>query len=466
MGVKTLKNKRVKLFISSVLLSVSLVCNAFVSYAEPTESNKDNTKTEYTQKGDNEDGSHKYEVANKEELQKKFDDIVHMIPEKKGTQIPLDNVLTVYMVMKEGGLNDYQAVGLICNFIRETSLIAGVESPYNACGIAGWLPPRTDNLVKFSKAVNDQRYTVKGYKIGGLATQAAFATAEAYTGEKTGAAKDVEWIMYLGKNVFGKWLTNLDQNKVKEMTVDKSVDFTKGLTKEMWNNMKCPLACYLYAYTNFEMGEQGLDVMARGGNCTLPLYELLTGIDAKQMGGMISEGNANDMATTMVALGLWDETQFVSWKEASNCTITFNDIMSLQPDEQHTLVTWKDDAHLEKSESILVKGARWLVLLLGILFEVWMLLIYLSYWFDRLNTFIEIDLLRLVTFGRLTVSADEDSCTFNVKGENSSEERTVNHKTVLTICVIGLFVGTFVVSGGLFKVVQGFVEFVQTRLLG
>src|SRR5699024_12854881 len=57
--------------------------------------------------------------------------------------------------------------------------------------------PRINNLEKFSEEVGDTRYTVNGFTFGGLATQVAFAAAEATTGEKTGAAANVDYVMTL-----------------------------------------------------------------------------------------------------------------------------------------------------------------------------------------------------------------------------------------------------------------------------
>ena len=385
-------------------------------------------ESDYSKGEENEDGSYKYETGeDKEKLQEELNKIVQSIPEKKGTVIPLDSVLTCYLGLKEGGLNDYQAVGLTCNFIRETSLIPDVQ-PFvtTNAGIAGWGKPRINNLEKFSEEVGDTRYTVNGFTFGGLATQVAFAAAEATTGEKTGAAANVDYVMTLKRAPFSRWLTNLDRDKVKEMTWDKDVDFSDPLTKEIWNSLECPLACYLYAYVNFEVGEQELDVMSRGGNQAQPLYELLTGIDAEQAGGLMEEESANEFAN----------------------------IMKLRDNDIYEVETWKSDLEKTNSESILIRGGRFLTILFGILFEVWMLLIYLSYWFDRLNNFFAFSVMRIVTFGKLSISPDESECTFSLTDLSSSSMKTVNHKKVLEICIIGLAFGTLVVSGAMFDILS------------
>lgn len=260
-----------------LFLTVSMLLSSIVVYADDmpegggtggTPNKEENTSKgqSYSKGEENSDGSYNYETSDdKQKLQDEFNKILWTYPEKKNSEIPIDKVITVYMGLKAGGLNDYQAVGLLCNFIRETSLIPDIASTVSTnVGIGAWGEPRKGNLAKFSAAVNDKRFTVHGATIGGLATQTAFAAAEAYTGEKEGASKDIDFIM-LNKAPKSKWLTNIDWATVDSLTLDKTVDFTKGCTKEIWDGLKCPLACYLYAYVDFEVGEQNLDVMKRGG---------------------------------------------------------------------------------------------------------------------------------------------------------------------------------------------------------
>lgn len=176
-----------------------------------------------------------------------------------------------------------------------------------------------------------------------------------------------------------------------------------------------------------------------------------------QGGGSSSTGGTSQVA----GAGLFAETHFVSWKEASDPPYEIPSLFDL-PKEQDIadVEIWKQDLEHSNKDTFLVKFGRWLCLLFGIMFEIWMMLLYLSYWFDRINNFVEIELLKVVSFGRLTISPDESECTFRVKNINAGEARTVNHKTILVVCLIGLFFGTFVVSGGLFKTLNRLVTFV------
>lgn len=78
----------------------------------------------YSKGEENSDGSYNYETSDdKQKLQDEFNKILWTYPEKKNSEIPIDKVITVYMGLKAGGLNDYQG-----NFIRETSLIPDIAS--------------------------------------------------------------------------------------------------------------------------------------------------------------------------------------------------------------------------------------------------------------------------------------------------------------------------------------------------
>lgn len=453
-----------------LFLTVSMLLSSIVVYADDmpegggtvgTSNKEENTSKgqSYSKGEENSDGSYNYETSDdKQKLQDEFNKILWTYPEKKNSEIPIDKVITVYMGLKAGGLNDYQAVGLLCNFIRETSLIPDIASTVSTnVGIGAWGEPRKGNLAKFSAAVNDKRFTVHGATIGGLATQTAFAAAEAYTGEKEGASKDIDFIM-LNKAPKSKWLTNIDWATVDSLTLDKTVDFTKGCTKEIWDGLKCPLACYLYAYVDFEVGEQNLDVMKRGGLQAIPLYELLTGISVEDSKEIMGEENANDMATALVSAGLMKETDFVKWKSSTRCSLKFEDIQHMTNTDIKDVEDWKSDVEKKNSESFLIKGGRWVIILFGILFDVWMLLIYISYWFDRLNNFFDYSLLNILTFGRLTISPDEAQCTFSVTSLGKGEARTVNHRKVLELVIIGLAFGTLIVSGAFFTILSGIVN--------
>lgn len=166
---------------------------------------------------------------------------------------------------------------------------------------------------------------------------------------------------------------------------------------------------------------------------------------------------AEEVAKTAVSAGTMSESEFVQWKKMTDIKLEFGDIEAFNDDELYNLKTWQGDIEKDTEDSILVKGGRLITLIFGIIFEVWMLLIYLAYWFDRLNNFVDIDLLKIVTFGRLVISPTEEECTFSVRDLGKGETRTINHRHVIMVCIVGLAFGTLIISGKLFNIVNGIV---------
>ena len=179
-------------------------------------------------------------------------------------------------------------------------------------------------------------------------------------------------------------------------------------------------------------------------------------VDGKLIGG--GTDNNDKEVTDLEQTGLYDETYFVKWKSDKEWSVYFPDWQNMNNSDIYDVENWKADLEKKNSESFLIKGGRWLTMLFGIIFEVWMLFIYLAYWFDRLNNFFEYRLLELITFGRLTISPDEDSCTFSLSTLGKGEKRTVNHKKVLEVVIIGLAFGTLIISGTFFRILSAVVN--------
>ena len=93
------------------------------------------------------------------------------------------------------------------------------------------------------------------------------------------------------------------------------------------------------------------------------------------------------------------------------------------------------------------------------------MLIYLAYWFDRLNNFIPIDLLNILTLGKLRIADSDTEVTFSLR-DNSTRSRvkTVNHRAVLFIAITAIAFGTLIVTGTLFRILFGVVAFVRKLL--
>lgn len=143
--------------------------------------------------------------------------------------------------------------------------------------------------------------------------------------------------------------------------------------------------------------------------------------------------------------------------------LKYPDRDELSDSELKGVSDWKSNIDYG-SEDGFIKYLRIGVMLFGIIFLVWIILIYLSYWFDRINNFIEIELLPILTFGRLRVSPDESDCTFNPKNFVKGQSQTVNHRVVICICIIGIFFSILIISGVLYTILNSFVRAILGKL--
>lgn len=178
-------------------------------------------------------------------------------------------------------------------------------------------------------------------------------------------------------------------------------------------------------------------------------------------GGSNKSKDASGIATTLAAAGIWSESQFNLFCDLTDETIQFPERDCLSQDQLKGVTDWKNNIDYENEDGIL-KFIRVVVMFMGILFLVWMLFIYLCYWMDRINNFVDIDFLPMITGGRLRVSPEEHECTFNPKNFVKGQPQTVNHRAVLSICLIGIFFAVLVITGKLYDV----INFIVRKILG
>lgn len=416
--------KRLKVLFLTLMLSVSAVAITIPTtvYAAPTEEEEDE------------------ETPEANEDQQALLDSINASMDRSAS---MEDLLSIYAVLKTSDVDDYHSAAILVNGMRESSLVPDAgQSGGGAIGIWQWDGGRRSELQAFSAEQGDQVYNIKGYSIGGVATQVAFMLKELTGGQ---------WIANKPSGLY----TAVNWTEAKEACTDDSIDFGSAMSIEDWQACQDPVALSIYFTACFERCAYRIDIYNEGAAQSLDMYKLLSGAEV--------EGNTNpeldqDLAKVMVSSGLWDETQFVKWKVMTNAPITFAEISDMNDADIYDVENWKNDLDKKNSEGILIRGGRFLSMLFGILFEVWMMLIYLSYWFDRLNNFFDFSVLSILTFGRLRISPDESECTFSMTDLGKGEKRTVNHKKILEVCIIGLAFGALIVSGALFQILQELVN--------
>ncbi|MDE6946827.1 MAG: hypothetical protein K2P14_06570 [Anaeroplasmataceae bacterium] len=181
--------------------------------------------------------------------------------------------------------------------------------------------------------------------------------------------------------------------------------------------------------------------------------------------GIESDSSGEEVVDLAPQAGMFEETHFVKWKVMPTTTVHTGVRMidswgEMHEDEVYNIESWTSSLEKENKDSFLVRGGRTVSLFMGIVFEVWMMFIYLAYWFDRINNFFDFPLLPICTFGRLRISADETECTFRVTSLAKGEMRTINHKHLLGVVITGLAFGSLIISGVMFTWLHSFINMV------
>lgn len=135
-------------------------------------------------------------------------------------------------------------------------------------------------------------------------------------------------------------------------------------------------------------------------------------------------------------------------------------IENLSQSEVQSVDSWKDNIGMNDADKGFRGVLRRLVQLFGILLTLWALLLYIAYWVDRLNNFIEIDLVSILTFGKFRISDSEDESTYKMFHNKGKGQRTVNHRNIITISVIALAFGALLMTGTLYKAITKLVIFI------
>lgn len=77
---------------------------------------------------------------------------------------------------------------------------------------------------------------------------------------------------------------------------------------------------------------------------------------------------------------------------------------------------------------------------------------------DRINNFIDIEFLPIITMGKLKVSPEENDCSFFTVGKQRGEVKTVNHKAVIVICIIGIACAVLIITGKVYDLLTFLVR--------
>lgn len=199
------------------------------------------------------------------------------------------------------------------------------------------------------------------------------------------------------------------------------------------------------------------------------IYEALVGTTPADSGASTSGGSSSDTSNQskeqvkqqLLASGYYTEEQLSSYIKLKETNIAEQYLTkatrdNLSQSDLENLASWEDNVNNSKKEYGFISWMRIIVMWVGIIFTIYIFLLYLAYWFDKLNSIIDLDVLSIMTFGRLHVAIDDKEANFSLG--KKQDRMTVSHKDILFICITGLIFGTLLITGTFYKIVASFVN--------
>lgn len=163
-----------------------------------------------------------------------------------------------------------------------------------------------------------------------------------------------------------------------------------------------------------------------------------------------------NMATGLAEIGLWSEDQLVDFSRLSESALSFIDRSSLDLADAGEVTFWRKSIDMNK-EARRYAAPRQVFVFIGIVLVVWSVLMYLAFWLDKINNFVQIQFLPLLTLGILQVSPDEHSTNYD---EKRMGKKVIVHKNMIFISVIGISLGTLLLTQRLNSIINDIINWI------
>lgn len=354
-----------------------------------------------------------------------------------------ENARNLYAYLKLAGYSDYAAAGICGNADQESSFNPAITGSHN--GAFQMSSGQWTNLQTWASENNlDYKDIVTQFKfIEGTRLESDFKETTTITLGDYKSCSDI--------------ITGTEGFMVAyERCVNGSYSLQKITLKSG------------YGPYRYQEGKQRADYAEN-------LYTALVGTppaDTPSSVGTLSsaqEKTQDEVKQELMAKGYYSEDQLSSYIKLNEINIEqkYLDAALRENLDQASLSglsNWERNIKNNAKEDGFIAILRIIVMWIGIMFNIWIILIYIAYWFDRLNTIFYIDMLSLLTFGKLHISDTEDECTFTVKTLGKTEKKTVNHKAILSICITGLIFSTLILTGTFYRLIAGFVNFILSLI--
>lgn len=360
-------------------------------------------------------------------------------------------------VLQNYGLTDSAIYGIMSNLMVESGFdprIVNKTAAAKNIGIAQWgqgANSRWSRLQAWTMSSDNNSGSKDYYNVS---VQIGFLVYEARTNLK-GAGWVPKWI---------NWADFMQINDPVTACEFFQVCFERGVHSSKHSKNEdgsCKSCQYLqseevYTATGFKKNTsealyQGMDARR---SCISKLVEAYDGKEGTKYdldggGGGIS--NETDTGNYAKKGSLWSEGALgVTITDWHDSPIDLPSSESLDLEDRVKIANWLNTIKGEE-ESGIIRTLRSIVAFVGILIVIYSSLIYIAYWFDRINNFIELSALSILTFGRLEISPDDTVSTFSPKTKG---KKVITHRDAVFISLLGIAFGVVLLSGVIYSLVM------------
>lgn len=221
------------------------------------------------------------------------------------------------------------------------------------------------------------------------------------------------------------------------------------------DNASTAYAAAKYFEAKYEVSADNPEERGKMGEKAFPVVQACDGVK----GNVKSvQEDTNQMIYDLVDMRLWDEKEFIDFCEFSEMSIELPNRVGLSPSKLKEISAWKRDIENRRLEKY-NRYPRAVFMFVGILIIVYSTFLYLAWQFDRINNFIDISLLSIISFKRFMASPDGISNYADTRAAN----KVLTHKDIIKVTLLGLLIGTLLISGKIFEWVSGVISWISEQ---
>ena len=199
----------------------------------------------------------------------------------------------------------------------------------------------------------------------------------------------------------------------------------------------------------------------------LDTIQLNTGVPKGASWHMVYEANSaeakalNAGANAKAVRVGYQEQELSSWVRLAESDLTEQldnaNLDNLKGDELVSIYNWKTIV-TDSNAPVYLKVIRIVIQLIGVLMLLWSILLYVGYWLDTTNNLIDINIVGILTLGKLISGREEDS-NYNqpVESGKNTKVKIVSHKNIMLICGVTILFAVLILTGTLYNLLTSLI---------